>query len=105
MDNESSGTGSLFRIVRRTVFKCVFIDMSTPVTVPFTTVPEIYERCLKKETAAEERRGVPFFNSTVTLSLFSFIRNRTSFMIDFVLPGWRGGPRQKAEICVEVKGK
>jgi len=103
MDNESSGTGSLFRIVRRTVFKCVFIDMSTPVTVPFTTVPEIHEYCLKRET--EERGRVPFFNSTVTLSLFSFIRNRTSFMIDFVVPGWRRGPRQKAEICVEVKGK
>ena len=97
MDNESNGTGSLFRIVRRTVFKCVFIDMSTPVTVPFTTVPDTYEYCcLKREM--EERERVPFFSSTVTLSLFSFIRNRTSFMIDFVLPGWKGEPRQKAEI-------
>jgi hypothetical protein len=39
IDSESRGTGSLFRIVSRTVFKCVFIDMSTPVTVPLTTVP------------------------------------------------------------------
>jgi hypothetical protein len=39
----------------------VFIDMSTPVIVPFTTVP--------------------FLSSIVTLSLLSFIRKRTSFMI------------------------
>ena len=38
-----------------TFFRCVFIAMSTPVMVPATTVP--------------------FFNSTVTVSLLSFMRN------------------------------
>lgn len=48
-------TGSLFFTVIFTVFKCVFILISTPVIVPWTTVP--------------------FFNSIETVSLFSFIKN------------------------------
>jgi hypothetical protein len=61
MDSESRGTGSRFRMVSRTVFKCVFIDMSTPVIVPLMMVP--------------------FLSSIVTLSLLSFIKKRTSFMM------------------------
>jgi hypothetical protein len=51
----------------------VFIDMSTPVIVPFMTLP--------------------FLSSIVTLSLLSFIKKRTSFMIavlaELVFPGRR----------------
>lgn len=61
MDKESRETGSRFRVVILTVFKCVFICISTPVIVPCTIDP--------------------FLSSIVTVSLFNFIKNRTSFMI------------------------
>lgn len=44
-----------------TAFKCVFMLISTPVIVPWTTVP--------------------FLSSIETVSLLSFIKNLTSFMI------------------------
>ena len=44
-----------------TFFMYVFIATSTPATVPWTTVP--------------------FLSSMVTVSLLSFIKKRTSFMV------------------------
>jgi hypothetical protein len=64
IESESNGTGSLPRIVRRTVFKCVFIDMSTPVMVPLTTVPDRMSNC-ERENKLEER-GV------MILTIFEF---------------------------------
>ena len=58
---KSSGIGSPFFGVNFADFKCVFIDMSTPVTEPLT-----FE---------------PFFSAIVTLSWVNFIRNRTSFIL------------------------
>jgi len=55
MDKVSSACGSRLRAVILTVLRCVFICMSTPVIVPWTTEP--------------------FFSSMVTVSLFSFIKN------------------------------
>jgi hypothetical protein len=81
MDRESNGTGSRLRIVSRTVFKCVFIDMSTPVMVPLMTVPKKSEVRIKVECNLKEYEDLPFLSSIVTLSLFSFIKKRTSFMI------------------------
>jgi len=61
MESESREVGSRLRIVILTVFRCVFICMSTPVIVPCTTDP--------------------FLSSIVTVSLFNFIKNLTSFMM------------------------
>ena len=82
MDSKSNGTGSRFQIVRRTVFRSLFIDMSPPGMVPLMTV-------LKEDILARGRTGaveltlegkISFLSSIVTLSLFSFIKKRTSFI-------------------------
>ena len=57
----SKVTGSFPFKVILTAFRWVFMLMSTPVTVPWHTVP--------------------FFSSMVTVSWDSFMRNRTNFMV------------------------
>jgi len=60
IDSVSRLTGLRPLSVILTCFKCVFIETSTPATVPLTIVP--------------------FLSSMVTVSLESFMRKRTSFM-------------------------
>jgi len=61
MERLSRVTGSLFLIVIFTVLRWVFMATSTPVMVPCT--------------------WVPFFNSMVTVSCDSFIKNLTNFIL------------------------
>ena len=63
---ESKETGFLPLIVILTAFKCVFMATSTPIRKPYDAAhaPVIVPEMI-----------VPFFNSMVTVSVESFIKN------------------------------
>ena|SRR5712672_2902441 len=77
MDNESRETGSRFRIVILTVFKCVFICMSTPEkkSVGYKWAVCMGSRNGRNAPVIVPCTTDPFFNSIVTVSLFNFIKN------------------------------
>lgn len=61
IDKESKCCGVEFGATMNFIFlRCVFMEISTPTTVPVATLP--------------------FFNSIVTVSPLSFIKNRTNFI-------------------------
>lgn len=74
IDKLSSDVGSRLRAVIFTVFRCVFICMSTPSSL----------HIMSNEAGTSVEKNVPvivpcttdpFLSSTVTVSLFNFIKN------------------------------
>ena len=84
MESESSACGSRLRMVILTVFKCVFIFMSTPSDKTKSDSEGVSELHSRNEKSGRESAPVmvpwttlPFLSSIVTVSLFSFIRKLT----------------------------
>ena len=81
IESESRDCGSRLRAVRRTVFRCVFICMSTPVVVTRVTLNQSVSPKRKNQIGFQTVPVMvpcttePFLSSIVTVSLFNFIRN------------------------------